>query len=106
MQPDPTGFIELMRMYRRELGYGAAAAIMAACKHLRQGDHWFVAFMSAIMAGLLGVCADALLTMLGLKPETGGLFLACVIGFLGVDTIFAMVLPDRLRGKSGDKPNV
>jgi len=92
-------------MYRKELGYGAAAAIMAACKHLRQGDHWFVAFMSAIMAGLMGVCADALLGMLGLKPETGGLFLACLIGFLGVDTIFAMVLPDSFKKNEG-KPRV
>lgn len=83
---------QLVHEYRRELGFGICAAIIAACVHIQRGDPRRVWITEAILAGVIGSSADLLLGLCGVTNTRAGIFLVFVVGFVGARTIVAYIM--------------
>lgn len=98
------GFIDLVKLYRRELGYAGMAATVCALRHIQKRDDWRNVVSSAVLCGALALCIDYLMSLIGISGTRAGLFFAFVIGYIGVDSIL-VIFHDKfplLMGKGKD----
>lgn len=84
------GFIDLVKLYRRELGYAGMAAVVCALRHIQKRDEWRNVVISAILCGALALCIDYLMGLVGISGGRAGLFFAFVLGYIGVDSMLVL----------------
>lgn len=96
----------LYRLYHRELGYSAAAAIMCCLRHIQMQHSWREIFINSVMAALMAAGAESVLSLLGIQNKNTGFLIACMIGYMGVGSImsrFDAAYPNKEKRQEEDE---
>nr|CAK1257045.1 holin/anti-holin [Klebsiella phage vB_Ko_K70PH128C1] len=91
---DITGYIaEVFRLYKVDLGYSAAAAVMATLKHIQDGDSLRSIITNALMCGMVAIGIKWLMGVwaahFGFEIDARvGWLAALALGYFGVKGAF------------------
>lgn len=86
--------VETYRLYKTDLDYPIAAAIMATLRHIQLGHERRQIWTNAIMAGMFAKGITLLLTLIGSTVpwlswidgnKDVGWIVACTLGYVGID---------------------
>ncbi|UGO51912.1 hypothetical protein DIENCEPHELON_42 [Klebsiella phage vB_KaeS_Diencephalon] len=96
------GLVETYRLYKTDLDYPIAAAVMATLRHIQLGHERRQIWTNAIMAGMFAKGITVLLTTIAAHVpfmewvdgnRDVGWIVACILGYVGIDNAL------RLLGK-------
>lgn len=110
------GITDIYRMYKTDLDYPIAAAVMATLRHIQLGHEsrqiWTNAIMAAMFAKgitfIINIIGDSVPQMHWIANQDAGWIVACVLGYVGIDKVIRVVeryFPSmNLRGKNDRQP--
>lgn len=87
------GITDIYRMYKTDLDYPLAAAVMATLRHIQLGHDrrqvWTNAIMAAMFAKgitfIITIIADSIPGMGWIADRDAGWIVACLLGYVGID---------------------
>lgn len=89
MVTDHYSLIDLFNLYRREIGYGVVASIVATMRHIQLGDSWRYICTNAVICGVIALGMDTILGVFGINSGKVGFLSAAMLGYVGVEVLLA-----------------